>query len=109
MVFLLLPAPPLRWPVAARRERAGQLEVRDLLSTRRTLDDDGAADVSDAPDIPHDPNLPHMAGKRIREGGGMFSRELKAIAATRRHRAERVRRRGDEEGAGREEHDAAYL
>ncbi len=50
-----------------------------------------------------------MAGKRIRAGGGMFSRELKAIAATRRRRAERARRQGDAEGAGREEHDAAYL
>jgi hypothetical protein len=60
-------------------------------------------------DAPHDPNLPDMAGKRTREGGGMFSRELKATAATRRHRAERMRRDGDAEGATREEHDAAYL
>src|SRR4029453_12484266 len=70
---------------------------------------DGAADVSDDLDIPHDPNLPRMAGKRVREGGGMFSRELKAIAATRRHRAGRMRADGDAEGAAREEHDAAYL
>jgi hypothetical protein len=60
-------------------------------------------------DLPHDPNLPHMAGKRLREGGGMFSRELKATAATRRNRAERMRGEGDAEGAARDEHDAAYL
>jgi hypothetical protein len=65
--------------------------------------------VSDDLDIPHDPNLPHMAGKRVREGGGTFSRELKATAATRRRRAERMRGEGDADGAAREEHDAAYL
>ena len=64
---------------------------------------------SDPADMPHDPNLPLMAGKRIREGGGMFSRELQAIAATRRHRAKRMRGEGDADGAAREEHDAAYL
>jgi hypothetical protein len=73
------------------------------------MDSSGAADVSDDPDIPHDPDLPLMAGKRIREGGGMFSRELKAIATTRRRRAERARSKGDADGAAREEHDAAYL
>ena len=65
--------------------------------------------MSDDPDIPHDPNLPLMAGKRIPDGGGMFSRELKAIAATRRHRAERMRDNGDADAAACEEHDAAYL
>jgi hypothetical protein len=50
-----------------------------------------------------------MAGKSVREGGGMLSRELKANAATRRRRAERLRQRGDDLGAAREEHDAAYL
>ena len=65
--------------------------------------------MSDDLDIPHDPNLPPMAGKRVREGGGMFSRELKAIAATRRHRAKRMRGDGDMDAAAREEHDAAYL
>ena len=65
--------------------------------------------MSDDLDIPHDPNLPCMAGERVREGGGMFSRELKATAATRRRRAERMRGEGDAEGAAREEHDAAYL
>ncbi len=75
-------------------------------SRRAPAHDRGGAAPADAP---HDPNLPNMAGKRIREGGGMFSRELEAIAATRRRRAERARRRGDAEGAGREQHDAAYL
>ena len=65
--------------------------------------------MSDDADTPYDPNLPLMAGKRISDGGGMFSRELKAIAATRRHRAERMRDNGDADGAACEEHDAAYL
>lgn len=65
--------------------------------------------MSDDPDTPHDPNLPLMAGKRIPDGGGMFSRELKAIAAMRRHRANRLRDNGDGDGAACEEHDAAYL
>ncbi|GAA0571127.1 hypothetical protein GCM10009416_07160 [Craurococcus roseus] len=64
---------------------------------------------SNRADVPHDPDLPHMAGKRARESGGMLSRELKANAATRRHRARRMRERGDGLGAAREEHDAAYL
>ena len=60
-------------------------------------------------DVPHDPDLPLMAGKRIPDGGGMFSRELKAIAATRRHRAKWMRDSGDADAAACEEHDAAYL
>jgi hypothetical protein len=65
--------------------------------------------VNDNPDVPHDPGLPRLAGKPIRDGSGVFSRVLRATAATRRQRARQMRDDGDEAGADREEHDAAYL
>ena len=65
--------------------------------------------MSDDPDIPHDPNLPRLAGKPIRDGSGVFSRVLRATAATRRQRARQMRDDGDDAGADREDHDAAYL
>jgi hypothetical protein len=65
--------------------------------------------VSDDPDTPHDPNLPRLAGKPIRDGGGVLSRKLRAVAATRRQRARQMRHGGDAAGADREDHDAAYL
>jgi hypothetical protein len=83
--------------------------MADDAARSRSADTLAEVPGSDEADVPHDPNLPHMAGKRIREGGGMFSRELKAMAATRRHRAARMRGNGDLGGAACEEHDAAYL
>jgi hypothetical protein len=65
--------------------------------------------VNDDPDIPHDPGLPRLAGKPIRDGGGVFSRVLRATATTRRQRACQMRDAGDAAGADREDHDAAYL
>ena len=65
--------------------------------------------MSDDPDIPYDPAIPRMAGKTIRQGGGTLSRRIKADAGTRRQRAREMRERGDETGAARQEHDAAYL
>ncbi|MGK7871499.1 hypothetical protein, partial [Falsiroseomonas sp. E2-1-a20] len=65
--------------------------------------------MSNDPDIPHDPNLPHLAGKPLRDGGGVFSRVLRATADTRRQRARQMRNAGDGAGADREDHDAAYL
>jgi hypothetical protein len=65
--------------------------------------------VNDGQDIPHDPDLPRLAGRRIRDGGGVLSRRLRATAATRRQRARQMRDRGDAAGARREDHDAAYL
>jgi hypothetical protein len=65
--------------------------------------------VSDDPDSPFDPALPHLAGKRLSEGGGDYSRRLRAAADIRRQRACWMRERGDAAGAAREDHDAAYL
>jgi hypothetical protein len=50
-----------------------------------------------------------MAGKRMPEGGGTYSRKLQAVAAVRRQRGRQRRDCQDEPGAAREEHDAAYL
>ncbi|MBD0275140.1 MAG: hypothetical protein ICV73_24850, partial [Acetobacteraceae bacterium] len=75
----------------------------------RCADAPVAGPGSDPADAPYDPDLPRMAGRSVREGGGVLSRELKAAAATRRHRAKRMRHDGDKDGAVREEHDAAYL
>jgi hypothetical protein len=65
--------------------------------------------MSDDPDTPFDPTLPRMAGKTIRQGGGTLSRRIKADAGTRRQRAREMRKHGDEAGAARQDHDAAYL
>jgi hypothetical protein len=50
-----------------------------------------------------------MAGKRMPDSGGTYSRKLQAVAAVRRQRARQRRACRDEPGAAREEHDAAYL
>ena len=65
--------------------------------------------MSDDPDIPNDPAIPRMAGKRIRQGGGTLSRRMKADAGIRRQHAIQMREHGDEAGAARQDHDAAYL
>jgi hypothetical protein len=65
--------------------------------------------VNDDPDIPNDPSLPRLAGRRIRDGDGTYSRTLRAGATTRRHRARQMRDGGDHAGAAREDHDADYL
>ena len=65
--------------------------------------------MSDDPDIPYDPDILDLAGVKIREGGGTLSRRIKADAGTRRRRAGHMREHGDEAGAARQEHDAAYL
>jgi hypothetical protein len=83
--------------------------MADNGARERSADTAVAGPGSDPADVPHDPNLPLMAGKRMPDGGGMFSRELKAMAVTRRHRAKRMHADGDADGAACEEHDAAYL
>src|SRR4051812_38761483 len=65
--------------------------------------------MSDDPDIPYDPAIPRMAGKKIPKGSGTFSRRIKADADTRRQRARQMREHGDNAGAARQDHDAAYL
>ena len=65
--------------------------------------------MSDDQDSPFDRSLPRMAGKRLSDGGGVYSRKLKAAAAIRRERARRMRECGNDFGADRENHDADYL
>src|SRR4051794_1811124 len=65
--------------------------------------------MSDDPDIPYEAAIPRMAGKKIPDGSGTLSRRIKADAGTRRRRARQLREHGDDAGAARQEHDAAYL
>ena len=45
----------------------------------------------------------------MRDGGGTLTRLIKADAGKRRQRARQMRDRGDDPGAERQEHDAAYM
>jgi hypothetical protein len=65
--------------------------------------------VIDDPDTPYDPSILVLAGKRMRDGGGTLARLIKADAGKRRQRARQMRDRGDDPGAERQEHDAAYM
>ena len=65
--------------------------------------------MTNDPDTPHDPSIPRLAGTRVRNGGGTLSRQFKAEAGKRRQSARQMRDRGDDPGAERQEHDAAYI